>query len=99
MEPHIIDAKVIGIEYCKEIKSFVLFMENENFRFLQPTTIESLLPNPPQFDLHGYLANKPKEEIREIFFPFYRRMIGTVRKVAFDPEVNEKLKEHYPLNY
>jgi hypothetical protein len=92
-EPKKITAKLVNATYVKEAKSVVLLLEYNGAH----------LRNQIHRDQIATYGNRSEEEIdREL-----NKYVDTLKTIymgkeinaVFDPDINNKIKDHYPLKY
>ena len=85
--------KVLGAQYNHEARSIVLQVEFENGKFFTQIPISSLLPNITNLDQFS------EEQMKDATLIFCKNIIGKIINVVFDKDLNDKLRDNYPLNY
>ena len=85
--------KVIGAQYSREAKCVVLLVEASDGRFYSQLHLQDLLPNVTNW--HQF----KESDVIKCANVFCNEIIGKEISVVFDPDLNDKLKDHYPLKY
>lgn len=92
-DPVKMDAKVVGAQFNFSQQCFVFLVENEGKRFYTQVGLSSLLPNVTN------LSSFSKAQLAVSTDVFCHTIVGKTIKVVFDPDLNSKIAEHYPLEY
>jgi hypothetical protein len=92
-EPVIKEVRVKGSEYSHEAKSFIFLVECPDKRFYTQVPIQRFLPNITNIN------DFTESQMKTATSSFCKEIIGKKIKVVFDVDLDEKLKDRYPLNY
>ena len=93
MEPVIKSVRIKGAQYSHEAQSFIFLVECPDKRFYTQVPIDRFLPNIT--NIHEFTEKQMKVATED----FCKTIIGKKINVVFDTELDEKLKDKYPLNY
>lgn len=94
-EPVKKNVRVIGAQYSEEAKSFLLMVESPDIRFATQIPIASVLNSETANSFDGF-SQEQKKACTDVFC---REIIGKHINVVFDPDLDEKLKDNFPIRY
>jgi len=93
MEPVIKSVRIKGAQYSHEAKSFIFLVECPDKRFYTQVPINKFLPN--IININDFTESQMQAATSH----FCKSMIGKKINVVFDTDLDEKLKDKYPLSY
>ena len=92
-EPVIKEVRIKGAQYSHEAKSFIFLVECSDKRFYTQVPIHKFLPNITN------IGDFTEKQMQSATADFCKGMVGKKIKVVFDTDLDEKLKDRYPLDY
>jgi len=92
-EPVVKEVRVKGAQYSHEAKSFIFLVESTDKRFYTQVPIHKFLPNITN------IGEFSENQMKTATHNFCNDIVGKKIKVVFDVDLDEKLKDRYPLNY
>lgn len=87
--------RVVGAQYSYDAKAFLLVVETSDLRFSTQIPIESVLGPRVVEGFDGFT----KEQKKSCTDVFCKEIMGKHIDVVFDPDLDKKIKDRYPLIY